>query len=188
MPTRPTSNNQWEDKTGPFDIAELRGAIKDMNNDKAVGLDGYAIEVEKYIAGTEYLEFELAMYNNIMKSGQMPEILRDVIITVLYKSRGPRDNCDSYKHQLDVKQKVASGAAYSKQTNTSEPIRIRSRRSAGHKMLSWYPGYWESMHTALVRGYIDLTKAYNKVNRELLWKILAIWDTGGNSHSHHRFS
>ena len=85
-----------------------------MNNDKAAGLDGYAIEVEKYIAGTEYLEFELAMYNKIMKSGQMPEILRDVIITVLYKGRGPRDNCDSYRHQLDVKQREASGAAYSK--------------------------------------------------------------------------
>jgi hypothetical protein len=31
------------------------------------------------------------------------------------------------------------------------------------------------MHTALVRGYIDLTKAYNKVNRELLSKILRLY-------------
>ena len=27
----------------------------------------------------------------------MPAILRDVIITVLYKGKGPRDNCDSYR-------------------------------------------------------------------------------------------
>ena len=30
-------------KTGPFDIAELHTAVKDMNNDKAAGLDGYGI-------------------------------------------------------------------------------------------------------------------------------------------------
>jgi hypothetical protein len=30
-------------------------------------------------------------------------------------------------------------------------------------------------HTELVRGYIDLTKAYDKVNREILWKILRLF-------------
>jgi hypothetical protein len=48
-------------KTGPFDIAELLTAVKDMNNDKAAGLDGYSIEVEKYIAGEQYMEMELAI-------------------------------------------------------------------------------------------------------------------------------
>ena len=72
-------------KTGPFDIAELRGAIRDMINNKAAGLDGYGIEMEKHIAGEGYLDLELKMYNAILKSGDMPAILRDVIITVLYK-------------------------------------------------------------------------------------------------------
>ena len=37
-------------KTGPFTIVELlHAAVKDMNNDKAAGLDGYGIEMEKYI-------------------------------------------------------------------------------------------------------------------------------------------
>jgi hypothetical protein len=68
-----------------------------MNNDKAAGLDGYGIEVEKYIAGEQYMEMELEMYNAILQSGDMPAILRDVIITVLYQGKGPRDICDSYR-------------------------------------------------------------------------------------------
>ena len=84
-------------KTGPFAIADLHTAVKDMNNDKTAGLDGYGIEVEKYIAGEQYMEMELAMYNDILQSGEMPAIMRDVIITVLYKGKGPRDICDSYR-------------------------------------------------------------------------------------------
>ena len=84
-------------KTGPFDIAELHTAINVMNNDKAAGLDGYGIEVEKYIAGEQYLEMELAMYNNILQSGELPAVMRDVVITVQYKVKGPRDICDSYR-------------------------------------------------------------------------------------------
>ena len=48
-------------RTDPFDLAELTRTIKDMNNDKAAGLDGYCIEMEKYVAGEQYLELELAM-------------------------------------------------------------------------------------------------------------------------------
>jgi hypothetical protein len=56
-------------KTGPFDIAELRTAVRDMNNDKAAGLDGYGIEIEKYIAGEQYLQLELEMYNACNNAG-----------------------------------------------------------------------------------------------------------------------
>ena len=57
-------------RTDPFDIAELKAAVRGMNNDKAAGLDGYGIEVvEKYIAGEECMEMELAMYNEILQSG-----------------------------------------------------------------------------------------------------------------------
>ena len=43
------------------------------------------------------MEMEMAMFNDILQSGDMPAILRDVIITVLYKGKGLRDKCDSYR-------------------------------------------------------------------------------------------
>ena len=96
-------------KTGPFDITELYAAVQHMNNDKAAGLDGYGIEMEKYVAGELYMEMELAMFNNILQSGDMPAILRDVIITVLYKGKGPRDNCG---YKLDVAQGKTTSTTY----------------------------------------------------------------------------
>ena len=84
-------------KTRPFDMTELYTAVQHMNNDKAAGLNGYGIEMEEYVAGELYMEMELVMFNDILQSGDMPAILRDVIITVLYKGKSPRDNCDSYR-------------------------------------------------------------------------------------------
>ena len=84
-------------RTGKFDMDELQAAIRDMNNDKAARLDGYGIEMEKYIAGEVYLQTALELYNVILQRGDMPAVFRDVIITVLYKGKGSRDNCDSYR-------------------------------------------------------------------------------------------
>ena len=39
----------------------------------------------------------MAMYNDILQSGSLSAMLRDVIITVLYKGKDPRDECDSYR-------------------------------------------------------------------------------------------
>ncbi len=90
----PRSTNE-KIKRGPFKITELLTAIMDMKNDKAAGVDGYGIEVEKYIADEQYMELQLAMYNDILEKENMPAIMRDVIITVLYKGKGPRDSCDN---------------------------------------------------------------------------------------------
>ncbi len=60
-----------EVKVGPFDLIELKRALKDMDNDKAAGLDGYSIEIEKYAAGLGYLRTELAAFNEIWQNGEV---------------------------------------------------------------------------------------------------------------------
>jgi len=125
------------------------------------------------------------MYNAILISGAMPAILRDVIITVLYKGKGPRDNCDSYRgislmsHKGQLLERLllnrlkpalgdlipANQVGFTEKCGTTDAILIS--RLLGIDATK--------RHTGLVRGYIDLTKAYNKVNREVLWKILRLY-------------
>eukprot|EP01036_Dinobryon_divergens_P035907 gene35907-46617_t len=160
-------------KVGDFNIGELRTAIKDMNNDKAAGLDGFSIEVEKYLAGEEYLGIELAAFNAIQKSGQMPAILRDVIITILYKGKGPRDNCDNYRGISLMSHRGKLKPALRDLIPDNQFGFTEGRGCPDAQMVSRLLGIdAQKRHIGLVRAYIDLTKAYDKVNREVLWKIL----------------
>jgi hypothetical protein len=141
--------------------------------------------MEKYVAGEQYLELESAMFNDILSSGAMPAMLRDVIITVLYKGKGLRDDCDSYRgislmsHKGKLLERLllnrlkpalgdlvpANQFGFTKKCGTADAILIS--RLLGIDATK--------RHTGLVRGYIDLTKAYDKVNREVLWKILRLY-------------
>ncbi len=38
----------------------------------------------------------LLLYNSILATGEVPAVLRDVIITVLYKGKGARDDCTGF--------------------------------------------------------------------------------------------
>ena len=115
----------------------------------------------------------------------MPAVLRDVIITVLYKGKGPMDNCDSYRgislmsHKEKLMERLilnrlkpalgdliqANQFGFTENCGTTDAILIS--RLLGIDATK--------RHTGLVRGYIDLTKAYEKVNREVLWKILRLY-------------
>ena len=118
------------------------------------------------------------MYNDILQSGAVPAMLRDVIITVLYKGKGPRDECDSYRgislmsHKGKLLERLilnrlkpalgeiipANQFGFTERCGTQDAILIsRLLGIDGTKR-----------HSGLVRGYIDLTKAYDKVNRAIL--------------------
>ena len=58
-------------KTRPFDMTELYTEVQHMNNDKDAGLNGYGIEMEEYVAGELYMEMEMAMFNDILQSGDI---------------------------------------------------------------------------------------------------------------------
>lgn len=59
-----------------------------MANDKAAGIDGYAIEVVKYLHCPAHRAALLDIYNLILRTGIVPDSWRNVIIVTVYKGKG----------------------------------------------------------------------------------------------------
>jgi hypothetical protein len=113
-------------------------------------------------------------------------VLRDVIITVLYKGKGAMDDCDNYggislmAHKGKILERLilnrlqpalksiipCNQFGFTEGCGTTDAILIS--RVVGIDA--------EKEHTGLlVRCYIDLTKAYDKVKREILWKLMRLY-------------
>ena len=140
-------------------MAELHAAVRDMNNDKA------AAWWSRWPAGN-------STYNRLM-----PAMLRDVIITVLYKGKGPRDNYDSYRGISLMSHKENRLKPALRDIIPANPFGFTGKCGTQDAILiSRLLGMDATKrHSGLVRGYIDLTKAYDKVNRDILWKILRLY-------------
>ena len=112
----------------------------------------------------------------------MLDILRDVIITILYKGKGPRDDCNSYwrislmSHRGKLLEPLILNRLKPvlKELIPDNQFEFTAGRGCpdAQMVLRLLGIDAQKRHIGLVRGCIDLTKAYDKINREVLWKIL----------------
>ena len=150
-----------------------------MQNDKSERPDGIAVEIDKYAAEDEALSTLLRIDNKILTTGDVPSIWRDVTITVLHKGKGRKEDCNNFRGislmahrgnflermilnrlQPALKQIIPIINQFGFTTGVGTPDAILISRVVGIGA--------EVEQTGLVRCYVDLTKAYDKVNRELL--------------------
>ena len=105
---------------------------------------------------------------------------------MLYKGKGPRDNCYSYRgiSLMSHKEKLLERLILNRLKPALRDIIPANQFGFTGKcstqdaiLISRLLGMDASKrHSGLVRGYnIDLTKAYDKVNRSILWKILRLY-------------
>ena len=168
------------------DLEEVEAATKGLGNWKAVGPDLLAAELLKVDGDDEpvVLERLRAIFVEVWNGGEMPQEWKDAIIKVLYK-KGDRSNCNNYRgiSLLSHVGKVLAKTITNRLSAFCEANEILPEEQCGFR-----PGRSTVCMLFVVRRlqelgrrrriplymcFIDLQKAYDSVDRELLWKVLA---------------
>ena len=193
LPTQ-TENVQFKFDE-PFSSEEVIAAIKRCKNNKKVGPDEIPIECIKTLLNFgedskekknlyEYIGLITMIINKILESGSVPEIWKDVIISVIAKP-GDSRNCvnsrgislqshlgkllelciearltELLKHILYGVNETQFGCMAGRGTDDALLLSNIIANSAIEKNINLY------------KCYIDLVKAYDTVNRDLLFEIL----------------
>ena len=179
---------------GDFTVAEIRGALRKAATGKAVGTDGLPMEFIKYA----FIEWEeegkhirhnvLAdhvthVFNMVLKNGYPKSWVTGVVVPVP-KSKGSLDNMDDYRG-------ITVGCALSKLYSMvmlqrldkwAEEGGIRARGQAGFRtgrgtpdnvfVLNHVIEKYKVLKMPVYVAFIDFRKAYDCVDRSLLWESM----------------
>ncbi len=75
---------------------EVEGAIARLNYGKAAGMDGITAEMLKY-GGEAVVEWMLLICGLAWKKREVPDDWKKAITVPLYKGKGSRSKCSSYR-------------------------------------------------------------------------------------------
>jgi len=80
----------------PTIIEEICSSITRLKNGLAAGIDGIALEILRHAIGQ--ISFDLhTLLSKIWRSGRVPADWKDGIIIPLYKGKGSKADCSSYR-------------------------------------------------------------------------------------------
>ena len=145
--------------------------------------DGIPAEVFK--AGGETLVTHLTkMFQVFWVKGQLPQDLRDANIIHLYKNKGDRSSCDNHRgiSLLSIVGKILARIMLNRITKhilddvvSESQCGFRKQRGTVDMVFAirQLQGKCVEQHQDLHLLFIDLTKAFDTVNRAALWAILS---------------
>ena len=164
-------------------LEEVLKSIKQLTCGKAAGEDGIPPDVYKH-GGTAIAERLLKLFKQIWKEGAVPQEFRDATITHLYKNKGERSSCDNHRgiSLLCIAGKILARLLLNRLILYIDEIGLVPESQCGFRpgrgttdMLFSLRQIQEKCrlnNQDLYLLFIDLTKAFDTVNREALWLIL----------------
>ena len=167
----------------PPNAAVTDAAIKQLKTGKAPGPDGIPAEVFK--AGGETLNTNLTrMFQVFWVNGQLPRDDVDVAnIIHLYKNKGDRSSCDNHRgiSVLSIAGKILARIMLNRITKhilddvSESQCGFRKQRGTMDMVFAirQLKEKCVEQHQDLHLLFIDLTKAFDTVNRAALWAILS---------------
>uniref|UniRef100_A0A5F8H1G2 RNA-directed DNA polymerase n=1 Tax=Monodelphis domestica TaxID=13616 RepID=A0A5F8H1G2_MONDO len=154
-----------------------------MSAGKAPSKDGIPTEVYKALNGKALQAFHIVL-TSIWEEEDMPPELRDASIVALYKNKGSRAACDNYRgiSLLSTAGKILARvilnrllSSVSEQKLPESQCGFRPDRSTIDMvfMMRQMQEKCLEQNLSLYIVFIDLTKAFNTVNKDALWVILS---------------
>ena len=166
----------------PPTAAETRKAITQTSAGKSPGMDGIPAELFK-AAGPEAFNTFHAILVSIWEEEDMPSEFKDATIVTLFKNKGSKTDCGNYRgisllsiagkilariilNRLvsDIAEENLPEAQCGFRPNRSTTDMIFTVRQVQEKCVE--------QNVDLYVTFVDLTKAFDTVNREALWAIL----------------
>ncbi|XP_064115083.1 uncharacterized protein LOC135221191 [Macrobrachium nipponense] len=158
------------------------GYSSSMKNNKAAGPDNIPAEIYKYGGPTLHCQLH-QLIEKIWMHEEIPNDLIDGIINTMYKKKGDRSGCGNYRGitLLSVAGKVLARILTTRLTPLAEKILPESqcgfRPARGTTDMVFSARQLQEkcreQQKPLYMGFIDLTKAFDSVKRELLLEILS---------------
>lgn len=161
--------------------SEVEKAVKQLKAKKAPGEDGIPAEVYK-LCDPHVLDHLLAVFEKIWEEEVVPQDLKDATIVNIYKNKGDRTVCGNYRgiSLLSIAGKILSRILLNRLLPVAESFLPESqcgfRPSRGTGDMIFVARQLQEkareQNCDLHMVFIDLTKAFDSVNREALWAVL----------------
>ncbi|BHF85614.1 hypothetical protein SprV_1002878300 [Sparganum proliferum] len=166
----------------PPSLQETIRAVQQLSSGKAPGSDTIPAEVYKH-GGPQLMHHLTALFQEMWRQGEVPQDLKDATIVHLYKRKGNRQICDNHRviSLLNISGKIFAHILLNRQNNhldqgllSNSQCGFGSYRGTMDKNFAarQLQEKCQEMRTHLYSTFVDLTKAFDTVNREGLWKIM----------------
>jgi hypothetical protein len=166
----------------PFTIQELRRALQTMKNHTSPGPDGIPIEAFRVKQVQQAL---LRTLNHAFLTTELPEELTRGLLTPIYKKKGDAKQPENYRPivLLPVALKILHKLILHRTRDAIDPYLMphQSAYRAGHSTLQNMITMAElaerarTSNTPLIAVFTDFSKAFDSINREHLFALLAAW-------------
>nr|VZI07985.1 unnamed protein product [Spirometra erinaceieuropaei] len=166
----------------PPSLQETIRAVQQLSSGKAPGSDAIPAEVYKH-GGPQLMDHLTALFQEMWRQGEVPQDLKDATIVHLYKRKGNRQVCDNHRgiSLLDIAGKIFARILLNRLNNhlaqgllPESQCGFRRHRGTTDMIFAarQLQEKCQEMRTHLYSTFVDLTKAFDTVNREGLWKIM----------------
>ena len=170
-------------------VEDVRKAVKKLKKGKAPGVDGITSEMLCF-GGDSVLEWLTRVCKVCLIEGVVPKDWQRGIIVPLYKGKGDRGECKNYRgiSLLSIPGKVYGRILI-------ERVRMMTEGKIGEEQCGFRNGRGciDQVYTLkqlsekyvgkrkdLYVAYMDLEKAYDRIDREAMWSVLSMYGINGD--------